>query len=1092
MLHVYHSNRLEALLALLCSLRDAAPVADPIQAETVLVANPGIGRWLNLQIAEREGIAANIDYHLPATFVWQVYRDCLDTVPEHSAFEKGPLRLRVLGLLQHVKDDPDPVWQPVRRYLQTDDTGSSDARLAQLAGRVADVFDQYLVYRPQMLLDWEQGYDHGGGGATPIGREAAWQPALWRALREGADEPHRATLWQRFCTAADRGRIAAERVPPRLHLFNVGLLPPSTLDVLVRLARVDAGEASERVSLYFLNPAVDYWADLVDMRRRARERLSLRAESEPLADDTLGNPLLASLGRTGQTLLRLLGERSEWVNDEHFFLPPADKGLLAALQRDLLHPFDAHEPGAPCVGADPSIQFHGHYSVLREVQALHDQLLQRFNADASLEPAEVLVMVPDINGYAPVIEAVFGSVGGVGDAHARHIPWSIADRSLTGTAPVIALVSRLFELPHSDFEASDVLAIASERAVARRFGFDDNGLATVQQWLHDSGIRRSLAGEHDTVFGARDAALNSWDFGLRRLLLGRAVPDETAVLGECEPWPHVDGEHAVLLSQLLELLDTLRRAGRELSRARTVPSWVDAINELIDRMLLPDEDEADALAQLRELLATLDADATRITEHTVLSHDSMRELLRDTLASATRKHHRYLTGRVTFSSMVPLRSVPFRMVCLLGMNDGEFPRQRPQLGFDLIARHPAAGDRSVRDDDKYLFLEAILSARDELYISWLHRSPQDNTAREASVLVGELRDHLAARYPDERALEVLHPLQPFSPVLFDAGGAARTYADEWHLDSGSAEPAARLGSVERPHVHDATLALADLQRFWRDPSAWYCREVLGLSLQRDAEAVADSEPFVLDALTRYGVHQTLIAALRTADPPDARSLYRRLVRQGVLPHGAAGERSFDALHTVASAVVAEAQSHARTALPSSAVTLALDGVTLVGRLEDRVGFDNGTTGRLTTRASSLKGRDLIQLLVAHLVGTADGLITGPSVHVARERSVTLAPMDPAEAAERLRAVLAEWRAGQCGALPFFADSSPVLAGVLRGDPRTVWLGGGHAAARGEAESEAIHLLYPDPGAVLAWDAVQQCAQRVFADVDVHEAAWSLS
>ncbi|MEM7377367.1 MAG: exodeoxyribonuclease V subunit gamma, partial [Pseudomonadota bacterium] len=676
MLHVYHSNRLEALLALLCSLRDAAPLADPIVAETVLVANPGIGRWLNLKIAEREGIAANIDYRLPATFVWQVYRDCLDNVPEQSAFEKGPLRLRVLGLLQRLSDHPDPVWRPVQRYLQIDDTGASDARLAQLAGRVADVFDQYLVYRPQMLLDWETGADHAAGGTTPVGRDLAWQPALWRALREGSDEPHRATLWRRFCAAADRGQIDGARLPTRLHLFNVGLLPPSTLDVLVRLARVDMGDTAERVSLYFLNPAVDYWADLVDMRRRARERLTLSADVEPLADDTLGNPLLASLGGTGQTLLRLLGERSEWVHDEQFFLPSAEHSLLAALQRDMLHPFEAHQLSGSRVEDDPSIQFHGHYSAVREVQALHDQLLQRFNGDASLEPADVLVMVPDINSYAPVIEAVFGSVGGPGDARARHVPWSIADRSLTGTAPVIALVSRLFELPNSEFEASEVLGIASERAVARRFGFDDNGLGTVQQWLLDSGIRRGLAGAHDSLFGARDAALNTWDFGLRRLLLGRAVPDDSAVLGECEPWPHVDGEHAGLLSQLLNFLDALQQTGRELAQARTVSGWVDAINDLIERMVLPDEDEADALAQLRELLAALDADAESVGESVALSHDGMRELLRDTLASATRKHHRYLTGRVTFSSMVPLRSVPFRMVCLLGMNDGAFPRQR--------------------------------------------------------------------------------------------------------------------------------------------------------------------------------------------------------------------------------------------------------------------------------------------------------------------------------------------------------------------------------------------------------------------------------
>ena len=316
--------------------------------------------------------------------------------------------MRVLGELDAISSAGEDLWTPLQRYIASDGGSIGDTKRVQLATRIADVFDQYLVYRPEMLLDWEKGSDN-----TPANDPAQrWQPALWRHLATSVDEPHRATLWQQFCKLADSGDINPELLPPQLHLFNVGLLPPSTLDVLVRLEKIDSNE-SERVSLYFLNPSIDYWADLIDMRRAARERLKLGAGTEPLSDDEVGNPLLSSLGESGRILMKLLGDRSEWVHDEQFFLPSGNDSLLAAVQADLLHPYKVSnqhnlKDSTPQQGeldlegtsqietdqleadsskqkktrhpnGDASIQLHQCYSPMREVQALHDRLLDRFN-----------------------------------------------------------------------------------------------------------------------------------------------------------------------------------------------------------------------------------------------------------------------------------------------------------------------------------------------------------------------------------------------------------------------------------------------------------------------------------------------------------------------------------------------------------------------------------------------------------------------------------------------------------------------------------------------------------------------------------------
>ncbi len=1117
MLHVYHSNRLEALFILMCTLRESQPLTDPLTPETVLVANPGIGRWLNFQIADRSGIAANIDYKLPATFVWQLYRSCLEDVPEKSAFERNALRLRVLSQLDAICSENDEIWSPLQRYAASDGGALGDTKRVQLATRIADVFDQYLVYRPKMLLDWEQGSNqipgnalagssiagnngesNNGAGNGRAGDDASqlWQPALWRRLVESVSEPHRASLWQQFCTLADKGDIDPALLPPQLHLFNVGLLPPSTLDVLVRVARLDQSGA-DRVSLYFLNPAIDYWADLLDMRRAARERLKLSSNAsltddlaDSQADDQVGNPLLGSLGGSGRTLMKLLSDRSEWVHDEQFFLPSADDNLLAAVQADLLQPFEVNEQvsvsdketgeKADQTNADTSIQLHQCYSPMREVQALSDRLLDLLNADHSLTPADIIVMVPDINRYAPVIEAVFGSVGDETDnaSKRRRIPWSIADRALVEVSRVVACVQRLFELPGFEFEATGVLAFAAEPAIARKFGFDERALSTLADWLNESGVRRTLAGDASKIFQQPDAALHSWDFGLRRLLLGRAMPPGAAAVGEVLPATLVEGQQAGLLSQLINLLNALAETRVRLDKARAVSNWVDVINEMINRFLQPDDQESDALAQFREVLTELVTDASKASPTDTMSHATFAEILRGALAGAERKNHRYLTGRVTFSSMVPLRSVPFRVVCMLGLNDSDFPRQRPNPGFDLIARHPLPGDRSVRDDDRYLFLEALLSARDELYLSWIYRNASDNASREPSVLVSELRDYLTLRHPNRPPRCVAHPLQPFSKALFNQDQTSLyTFASEWAPPADRPERAS-LNLSQSHAITDTPIALDDFQRFWNSPSAWYCRRVLGVALWRDEQEPQDAEPFGMDALSQYAVRSSLVASLLWQPESDKADVQKHLTQSGFMPHGGLGELVFDTIYAEAKVLAEQIREQQPEQIKFIDINVSVNEQQLQGRLTSGVRWPDGSTGVLHHHASKLHGGHISRWWLDHIIGSASGEVNGKSILVTKDKLRELPAIGISDAIEKLQPWFAGWHQGQSSALPFFPKTSAATAGAVRGDPQNVWLPGSQFGAQPESQSEPVQLLYGNPEQVLQSEDFQAWAGRL--------------
>ena len=480
-----------------------------------------------------------------------------------------------------------------------------------------------------------------------------------------------------------------------------------------------------------------------------------------------------------------------------------------------------------------------------------------------------------------------------------------------------------------------------------------------------------------------------------------------------------------------------------------------------------------------KMLVDLDADALSAGHTEAMTHATFAEILRGVLAGAQRKNHRYLTGRVTFSSMVPLRSVPFRIVCMLGLNDSDFPRQRPNPGFDLIAQHPQPGDRSVRDDDRYLFLEALLSARDELYLSYVYRNPSDNAAREPSVLVSELRDYLNKCHPNQPMRCVKHPLQPFSPSLFDPDQPElHTFASEWAppTETPAVVTLTETGIAPAPNEQ---ISVDDFQRFWRNPSGWYCRRVLGIALWRDEQEPQDAEPFDFDTLASYSLRHDLVEVLLQQNTIDKENAHSYLQRSGALPHGGLGELEFNNVFDEAEELVQRIRVYETTAISAIDIDINNNGQQLQGRLLHGVDWPDGTVGLLQYRVSKLRGHHLATLWLAHLIGCAAGALNGPSMLVTKDTERSIAVIQQDDALSKLKPWLEGWNTGQHSALPYFANTSAVLAGAVKGNALNTWLSS--YGGPGESDEEAVQLLYNNIGSVPDRSDVLDWAVRLLGD-----------
>ena len=884
MLDIHHSNRLEVLMDRLAAVLDR-PLSDPFGEEFLVAQNQGMARWLAQQLAVRTGIAANLRFPLPARLVWDLLGCWFADLPAESDWDKERLLWRIFALLPGLA--ADPAFAEPARYLAGE---PRELKTYQLARRISDLFDQYLVYRPDLVLDWEQGRgdDH-------------WQARLWRRLAADIETPHRAVLFARLATALRDGTPPRVPLPERVLVFAPTALPPVYCQVLTGLAGLIP------VHLFVLNPCREFWADLADEARVARERLRALLAGAPDGSTLLdlGNPLLASWGHGGMAFQEQLMDMSDdWQDGFVDPDPDPDHGtLLGMVQGDILDLRDRRrtDPAerTPLDPADDSIQVHACHGRHREVQVLHDRLLRCFETLPDLKAREILCMAPDIDAYAPHIDAVFGAA-----PPERRIPWSIADRRLGAEQPLLAAITGLLGLPAARLGAAEVIDWLEVPAIARRFGLSAADGERIRTWVTETGIRWGLDGAMRADLDLPGEDANSWAFGLRRLFLGLALPPGDRLCEGVLPYPDLEGPETEALGGLADFIDTLGRWRRELARRRTLPEWCAALARMLGDLCDPDEEEEERLLPLRTALEALARNAEAAGHKVPVGLDILRAEVGQVLESAD-PAPRFLTGRVTFCNMVPMRSIPARVLCLLGMNATEFPRDQLPLSFDLMAAAPRRGDRARREDDRHLFLEAVLSARDRLYLSYQGNDQHDNAVRVPSVLVEELLDYCRRSFRDADGagpldrLLIRHPLQPFSRRLFDGSDPRRfSYRDDWCRAARAArEPGSdcfaapgTLASAVPVAAADATavsaeLDLDDLIRFLQMPPAWYLTRTLGLRPLAEDEALAEAEPFCLDSLSAWQLRQRLFALAGEDRPADA---VEALLRAGGdLPHGAA-------------------------------------------------------------------------------------------------------------------------------------------------------------------------------------------------------------
>jgi len=939
-LTIYTGNRMEQLAGQLGALLEK-PLRSPLDQEVVVVQSAGMQRWLAMELARRFGVWANCHYPFPNKFVSDLFAATLPDIPVGDSFEPETLLWRIMDLLDRFRDREE--CAELKGYLAG---VSSGLKRYQLAARIADTFDQYTLFRGDLLDEWEAG---GGEG---------WQPLLWRTLVEEGAGIHRGRVQAEFLRRLAAGRIDRELLPERVSVFGISYLPLFHLKVLAHLA------AFCQVNLFVMSPCREYWGDILP----ERTRLKLPPERRATVDE--GNALLASLGRLGRDFSNLILSLDDISGCQADLYAEADAdSVLAGLQNDILNLRNSTVLRKREIARnDRSIAFHSCHSPMREIEVLHDNLLDMFANDADLRPRDILVMTPAIETYAPYISAVFDATGNA----ANRIPYSIADRSIRGEGRLGRVLLAILELPGRRFSAPAVMDILACPAVHGRFGLAEKDLDRVRGWLEETVIRWGLDERERESAGLPPYREHSWMAGLERLLLGYAMPEENRLFDGILPYDDMEGDAPQLLGRLVNFVTSLHRLTAVLDTSRNLAEWESLLQGITTGFFEPGEEDARESAMIARLIVTLGEARNEAGFNGEVGLDVIRSWLQGKLESEGRGLG-FLSGGVTFCAMLPMRSIPFRVIALIGMNDGAFPRQNRAPGFDLISRSPRPGDRSLRDEDRYLFLESILSCRERLLISYIGQSIDDNSSLPPSVLVSELLDYLDAGYEaggskPSGSLVTRHRLQPFSPDYFTAGEDLFSYSREnFEAVVRRFSPKPRRlefinGELPPPPETMRDIRLENLLRFYSNPSAYLLANRLGIRLDEPVGPLEEREPFEIDGLAAYGLKEEITGRLLSGGGPQ--ELFPLARARGILPPSRQGEQAFkrvaeaavDLAGTVEGLIAGEAR------LDPLDFDHRLAGFRISGRL------DGLLTGRLLRyRCARLAARDRIRLWIKHLL-----------------------------------------------------------------------------------------------------------------------------
>lgn len=951
----YKSTSLSELAKVFAEKTTALRFGNPFQQKWVVIQNKEAQQWLTQQVAKYEGIAFNFEFILPSELMWKLYRIEHPELPSNLPSDRIAMQWQMFEVLKLKGNTFGLPSLP-----------EQDKNLFQLAGQIADVMDLYQVFRPELLESWER------NTLTTFDASEKWQMNIWNELTSIWEEkypaiPNRKEAWYSLKESVDQESFTNERYPDSIFIFGLSQISASFLDLITTF--------SKKREVHFFD--INLKPEITGFDVKFTEWLKPKEEFEKLLER------FSTQKKITYTVENLPDLKSE--------------SLLAKLS--IATP-DLNE----------TIEIHSCHNPKREVEVLKDSLLSALDERHDLNPDDILVLVPDMDEYAPIIESVFQ-----GEEQKPQIPiYSPKNYLNQSQNSFIAFL----ELISSNYKISDVIDFLEIETIRERFIFSEEDIFTLKNWLLENRIHWGLE-LSDSIYSLEKAVSN--------FISGFAMElDEFEYYEDFIPFNGVNtSDHAELVARFSSLVHILKPIKAAQTKNRSLKGWLVETSKWVSDLFQKNEKAAQNLSNSIDRLIEYAGliDSTVIIDFNLFKN-WFKAQLSDKKASSSGFGH-----GVVLSSYIPYRSIPFKQVCILGMNEGVFPRNATRPSFDLIYAYPKAGDRIMKEDDQLLFMELLASTSQGLFISFLGQDQHSENEKLPSILIQKVMDEVDGLKAIEHKLHgfdnsyFLHP-KSYSQKRKELGIKVLSKNENELPFFAQNEVAIKKENIEHIEINE-------LISFFVHP----CKHMLnnGLSVRKKFENsdLEDREVFRISALDKYNLDQLLQDGIESHIHSEALKEYSILA--GFTPQGIPGIQAFETELNSISELRKLAKPYLTSEERKGELDIEIDEIRLVGSFDNVYGDKS-----LFIKAAKLKARDFVNSWIKHLILSSSSYQIKETIIVGRDfyGNNQVYGISVVEGSKEILAGLVAWfiKAKEDKALwTFFPETSKTLVEAIRSE-----------------------------------------------------------
>lgn len=870
----------------------------------IVVQNKEMGEWLSVNIAKQNGISAHNEYIFPLELAWKIYRLKDDAVAHHLPLDLIPMQWSIYELLLN---KPDLLGETV---LKSEKPGKN--QLFQIAQNLADIFDLYQVYRPDLLRKFEQNENLTG--------DETWQADIWNLLVENASADGVKSKMEAFDKLTQwlaDGLYPTEKLPQNIYVFSVTQITQPLSQLLAHL--------SKYVNVHLFHNCVQNHKN-EDIKKEWDE-----FSSQLIQPEVGYNILINRLKADGSLKINELNLDEKAKPNQHKNLLNSVKNALNGVNFELLQ-------------VDRSLHIHNCHSIKREAGELKNAILEAMEQDESLKVEDIMVLVPDMNAYKSILEETFNN----NDVD-PNLPISTGYAALNPAGLAFDMVINQL---NGSFKATDLLKIIENPAVSHTLAFDDDDISTIRKWLIDLHIKRG-----------KDIDVYSWRHGLTNLMLGYAMElEEFEDYESYIPYNKVfSSDDILLLAKLNAFIGNLINYSENIDNNRSPLGWLDFLSQLITQLLLPETDDKYGFKRIIRKLEILKEKVALSSYTKEVSYAFIIGWISKQVNEQKATSGR-IGGGITVSTYVPNRGIPHKYIAILGFNENVFPRIERRPEYDLIHKNPLPGDRVLKEDDSYLFYQTVQSAEKYLHISYLGQDLYTKNLKLPSILLQQLSDILKREGLEEKQFTTIHKMHAFNKVYFRDENISFSKLNAELSDriyNKKTEPKSFINQqVELESTQK--IDLDALIAYYKDPAKYIAQNILGISLYDDYEELDDREPFDLNPLERYKVRDAIKKA--TIRQIDSHQQLANMQLTGELPQKVVGkiewvnqDKLISELKTLIQNYFAKTSSHLD-------VNLDVSEYSIYGRINDIYEDEY-----VFLSAASLKAKYLIEVWIKHLI-----------------------------------------------------------------------------------------------------------------------------